>query len=172
MKAKHLKHRIKSCFLLADLSPCARRHIGCVVVDPESNVILSEGYNGNLRGCATLCGGDSCAREFIDSGEKLEVGCVHAEQNAIYNAARLGVSLVGSLFIVNAEPCPVCAKAIVQVGARAVLCISGVYSTSKGIGILQAGGVSVGQVLSRNPTQEEVEAAAKSLGLRLAAPRH
>ena len=168
MKAKHLKQRIKSCFLLADLSPCIRRQIGCVVVDPKSNVILSEGYNGGLRGVdGILCGKDGCVRKEVASGEKLEVGCIHAEQNAIYNAARLGTSLIGSLFIVNAEPCPMCAKAIVQVGASAVLCISGVYSTSEGIRILQSAGVKVGEVITRTPTQKELENAAASIGLTL-----
>jgi deoxycytidylate deaminase len=73
----------------------------------------------------------------------MEIGCVHAEQNAIYNAARRGVSLVGSWFIINGEPCKVCAKAIIQVGAEKVICIEGGYSCKEGIVLLQNSGVGV-----------------------------
>lgn len=143
MKLKHLDHRIATCEALAKLSPCTRRKFGCVVIDPESNIILSEGYNGTLRGGGDLCGGGCCLRDGIESGTQLEVGCVHAEQNAIYNAARQGVSLQGSWFIINGEPCKVCAKAIVQVGAKKVICIEGGYSCKEGVVILQSGKVGV-----------------------------
>ena len=146
MKPKHIKQRIQNCLSLASLSPCTRRQFGCVVIDPDSNVILSEGYNGGLRGGIPLCGDEGlCSRELlsIESGEKLEVGCVHAECNAIYNAARLGTSLLGSWFIINGEPCKICAKAIIQVGASRVICIGGVYDNDNGLNTLRKHGVDV-----------------------------
>jgi len=143
MKVKHLEHRIKTCLSLASLSPCKRRQFGCVVIDPEANVILSEGYNGGLRGGSEICGGSSCDRDKLKPGHNYEVGCVHAEQNAIYNAARIGTSLVGSWFIINGEPCSICAKGIVQVGAKKVICVSGVFGQLDGVDILQNAGVEV-----------------------------
>lgn len=154
MKAKHLRQRIISCLALADLSPCVRRSFGCVAIDPDSNVILSEGYNGYLRGGPSLCGGTSCHRDGIESGTSLEEGCIHAEQNAIYNAARLGVSLVGSWFIVNGEPCKLCAKAIAQVGASHVICIEGIYANSEGLDILREAKVKVSTI----PDADDLEA--------------
>ena len=136
MRSKHLIQRIKTCLSLADLSPCKRRQFGCVVIDPVNNVILSEGYNGNLRGSSEICGGGRCLRTDLESGTMLEVGCIHAEQNAIYNAVRLGTSLLKSWFIINGEPCKICAKAIIQVGALRVVCISGGYKCQEGVKIL------------------------------------
>ena len=143
MRRKHLEHRIRTCLSLASLSPCVRRKFGCVVVDPKANVILSEGYNGNLRGGSELCGGDTCKRDGLEPGTNYDIGCVHAEQNAVYNAARLGTSLVGSWFIINGEPCKLCAKAIVQVGAERVICISGTFGKLDGVDILRSSGVKV-----------------------------
>jgi dCMP deaminase len=143
MRKKHLEHRIRTCLSLASLSPCVRRKFGCVVVDPEANVILSEGYNGNLRGASSICGNGVCKREGLEPGTNYDIGCVHAEQNAIYNAARLGTSLVGAWFIINGEPCRLCAKAIVQVGAMRVICISGTFGKLDGVDILRDSGVKV-----------------------------
>lgn len=165
MKAKHLRQRIHSCLALADLSPCVRRSFGCVVIDPDNNVILSEGYNGYLRGGSSLCGGTLCHREGIESGCSLEVGCIHAEQNAIYNAARLGVSLVGSWFIVNGEPCKLCAKAIAQVGAVHVICIEGVYANSEGLDILREAQVKVTTIADANDLEAMDQIFAKPIKL-------
>lgn len=143
MKVKHLAHRIKTCLSLASLSSCVRRKFGCVVIDPTANVILSEGYNGSLRGASEICGGSKCDREGLTPGTGYEVGCVHAEQNAVYNAARIGTSLVGSWFIINGEPCALCAKAIAQVGAVKVICVAGVFGQLDGVDILQKAGVEV-----------------------------
>ena len=167
MKAKHLRQRMLSCLALADLSPCVRRSFGCVVIDPDNNVILSEGYNGYLRGGASLCGGSSCHRHGVESGTSLEVGCIHAEQNAIYNAARLGVSLVGSWFIVNGEPCKLCAKAIAQVGASHVICIEGVYANSEGLDILREAKVKVSTI----PDANDVPAIERILSKPIVLPR-
>lgn len=134
-----------------------------MIIDPKSNVMLSEGYNGNLRGGTELCGGAVCDRRDIESGTQLEVGCVHAEQNAIYNAARLGTPLAGSWFIVNGEPCRLCAKAIVQVGASKVICIDGGYSCSEGVELLKKSDVEVVKV------NKDLSDVAKAIDARLGA---
>lgn len=144
MKGKHLMQRVEACISLSQVSGCCRRKIGCLILDPASNVVISDGYNGPLRrSVGDLCGGATCLRTSIESGTNLAVGCVHAEQNAIYNAARLGASVVGKWLFVNAEPCPLCAKAIVQCGISRVFCVGGAYTTTEGIDILEAHGVLV-----------------------------
>jgi len=147
MKRKHLAHYIRMVFSLAELSPCVRNRFGAVIIDPKDNILVSTGYNGSLRGA----GSDTCAQQGkcireergIESGTTLELGCVHAEQNAIYNAARQGVSLVGHWIIINGEPCLLCAKAIKQTGIASVICVSGGYSVKNGVHLLQGNGVRV-----------------------------
>ena len=144
MKPKHLQQRVQACISLSEVSSCCRRKFGCLILDPESNVVIADGYNGALRGsCGDLCGGDFCLRTNIASGENLAVGCVHAEQNAIFNATRLGASVVGKWLFVNGEPCTLCAKAIIQVGISRVFCIGGVYVSDAGIDMLEEHGVIV-----------------------------
>lgn len=147
MKPKHLRQRVESCIALSKLSPCSRRQFGCVILDPESNVVISDAYNGPLRNsCGDLCGGAGCLRDGIESGTRLEVGCVHAEQNAIYNSTRQRASLIGAWLFVNGEPCLVCAKAIIQVGISRVICITGGYSIQDGVELLEAHGVIVNTI--------------------------
>jgi dCMP deaminase len=123
MKDKHLKTRIAQCDLIASNSPCCRRKVGALVIDPESNVVISEGYNGTPRGSDLhLCGGVVCLREIneVKSGTQNDIGCIHAEQNAIYNAARIGTSTKGKWLLTNCDPCLMCAKAILQAGVTRV----------------------------------------------------
>lgn len=145
MKGKHLRQRVEATITLSILSNCTRRQFGCLILDPESNMIVAEGYNGALRGGGHLCSGNSCKRETeaIESGTQLDIGCVHAEQNAIYNAARRGICIVDSWVFVNGEPCPLCAKALVQVGVERVFCVSKGYSTTEGVEMLRDHGVAV-----------------------------
>jgi dCMP deaminase len=147
MKRKHISHYIRMVFSLAELSSCVRNRFGAVIIDPQDNVVVSTGYNGSLRGAGSgTCGQQGgCIRDDrgIESGTTLELGCVHAEQNAIYNAARQGVPLVGHWIIINGEPCLLCAKAIKQVGITNVICVSGGYSVENGVHLLRGNGVRV-----------------------------
>ena len=49
MKQKHIEIRKKQCSLIASASTCCRRKVGALIVDPKSNVTISEGYNGPPR---------------------------------------------------------------------------------------------------------------------------
>jgi dCMP deaminase len=88
-----------------------KRRVGAVIVG-EGNTILSTGFNGFARGIR-----ETPARQAED--EKL-FWVTHAETNAIFNAARHGVSLVGSTLYVTLHPCSGCAQAIVQAGITRV----------------------------------------------------
>lgn len=94
------------------------KQVGAVVVG-EGQTIISTGFNGFARGIR-----ETDERQAED--EKL-VWVTHAETNAIFNAARSGVSLVGSTLYVTFFPCPTCAQAIVQSGIKRVFTYSEKY---------------------------------------------
>jgi len=123
-------------------SKCPRKTFAAILVDSD-NQILSLGYNGNIRGqCGDLWWWDSCLRDTqnIPSGTETDIGCVHAEENAILNCARQGVSCKGSTLYVNGEPCAKCAHRIAQVGVKRVICYGGEYPQN-GLDVLKAHGV-------------------------------
>lgn len=86
-------------------------HVGCVIVGPEGREVRTTGYNGLPRGV----GAKDDARFDRASGEKF-FWFEHAERNAIYNAARAGVSLQGCTAYVNRFPCADCGRALIQSG--------------------------------------------------------
>lgn len=67
MKDKHLDIRIRQCLVLAESSGCPRRKFGAVLIDPERNVVLADGYNGGPRGATggPLCRGSWCERDGL-----------------------------------------------------------------------------------------------------------
>ncbi len=107
--------------LVSSRSTCLRRKVGaCVVGDRR---ILSTGYNGAPTGIAH-CEEVGCLREKLNipSGERHEL-CrgLHAEQNAIIQAAKIGVSLKGATMYVTHHPCFICAKMIINSGIKKVV---------------------------------------------------
>jgi len=107
--------------VVARRSTCLRRNIGAVVVKDKR--ILSTGYNGAPTGLPH-CADVGCLREKlgIPSGERHEI-CrgLHAEQNALLQAARHGISLEGSTIYSTTEPCSLCAKMLINAGIRRVV---------------------------------------------------
>ena len=109
---------------VATRSTCLRRHVGAVVV--RNKRILCTGYNGPPRGMAH-CDVAGCLREQlqIPSGQRQEI-CrgLHAEQNAIIQAALHGVSVEGGTIYVTHQPCITCAKMIINSGIVRAVCAS------------------------------------------------
>lgn len=102
--------------LVAERSTCTRRKVGAVIV--KDNRILTTGYNGVPSGLKH-CADRGCLRDDmkIPSGERQELCMgVHAEQNAIIQAAKYGISLEGSTIYVTNQPCVTCIKMIINVG--------------------------------------------------------
>ncbi len=124
---------------VARRSTCFRRSIGTIIVRDDQ--IISTGYAGAPRKTRDSFEHGFCLRDKlgIPHGERYELcRSVHAEQNAIINAARAGVSLLGGdIYIygsipgegkpVNAFPCFICKKMIINAGLDRVVC-----STSAG----------------------------------------
>ena len=148
MKDKHLQIRIEQCLALAKASNCPRRQFGALLLDPERNVILMDGYNGGPRGGGHLCGGEVCLRDTqqVQSGTRMEIGCHHAEMNVVCNCAAGGVSTKGAWLIVTGEPCMMCSKMIHHAGILRVYVVAGGYAGENGISYLLAHGIEVVQV--------------------------
>lgn len=144
MKEKHIKMWVSVCRDIAEASNCPRGKFAALIIDEESNTLLSAGYNGYLRGGTPLCGGDVCIRdaEGIESGKNIEIGCVHAEMNAILNCSRETVSSLGKIMFVNGEPCVMCAKFIIQAGIKKVFILGGVYKKN-GVALLKEANIDV-----------------------------
>ena len=102
--------------LAATRSTCIRRKVGAVLV--KNRRVISTGYNGAPAG-HQHCQEIGCLREQLNvpSGEKHEL-CrgVHAEQNAIIQAAFRGISVSGAYLYCTVKPCSICAKMIVNAG--------------------------------------------------------
>ncbi len=69
MKTKHILIRIDQCLTLATASNCHRAKYGAMLLDPERNVVLMDGYNGAPRGGGTLCGGCWCHRDGLKASD-------------------------------------------------------------------------------------------------------
>ncbi len=145
MKDKHIRMRVDQCISLSTMSNCPRRKFGALLLDPDRNVVLMDGYNGGPRGGGELCGGDVCLRdvEEVESGTRIEIGCHHAEMNVICNAAAAGVRSEGAWLIVTGEPCRMCAKLIHHAGIVKVLIVGDGYPDKTGVNYLRQHGVAV-----------------------------
>ena len=109
---------------VADWSSCfqANRHVGAVIVKDKR--ILTTGYNGAPSGIESCAERGECLRRVrnIASGTMQEVCyAVHAEQNAIIQAAKLGISLEGSTMYVTHQPCVICTRMILNSGVKKVI---------------------------------------------------
>ena len=101
---------------------CLRRHYGAVIV--KNDEIISTGYVGAPRGRANCIDLGFCRREKlgIARGERYELcRSVHAEQNAIIQAARSGINISGATLYCTHQPCVICAKIIINAGITRVV---------------------------------------------------
>ena len=111
--------------LVAQRSTCTRRAVGAIIVKDKR--ILSTGDNGapsGIRHCLEV----GCLRESLQvpSGERHEL-CrgIHAEQNAIIQAAYHGVSVNNAVLYCTNQPCAICAKMIINAGIKKIYYQSG-----------------------------------------------
>lgn len=129
-------------FLVAKRSTCLRRAVGALVVKDKR--ILSTGYNGAPTGIKH-CNEAGCLREELNvvSGEKHEL-CrgIHAEQNAIIQAALHGVGIKGATLFCTNLPCSICAKMIINAGIKKICYHSG-YADAISREMLDAAGIEV-----------------------------
>jgi len=127
---------------VATRSTCGRRRVGAIIVRDKR--ILCTGYNGAPRGLAH-CDVVGCLRERlqIPSGQRQEI-CrgLHAEQNAIIQAALHGVSVEEGTIYVTHQPCITCAKMIINSGIVRAVCANS-YPDELARDILEEAGVTL-----------------------------
>lgn len=116
---------MRMAFLAASRTNCTRRKVGAVIVKDKN--VLATGYNGPPSNSAH-CDTAGCLRNIMDvpSGERHEL-CrgLHAEQNAIIQAAVHGVSIKDSVIYVTTHPCVVCAKMLINANIKEVVYADG-----------------------------------------------
>ena len=112
---------MKAAALVAERSTCLRHHVGAIIVKDKK--IITTGYNGAAKGmkdCTEL----GCLRNELEivSGTRHEIcRAIHAEQNAIIQAAIHGTSIKGGILYCTHTPCIICAKMIVNAGIKEVV---------------------------------------------------
>lgn len=129
--------------LTAQRSTCLRRNVGAVIVKDKH--IIATGYNGAPRGVAHCAEKGGCLRQQmnIPSGQRHELcRALHAEQNAIIQAATLGQSIEdGSIYITH-QPCVICAKMIINAGINRIVVKEG-YPDDLSVEILEEAGLKI-----------------------------
>jgi dCMP deaminase len=114
---------------VASRSTCLRRKVGCIIVLDKR--IVSTGYNGAPTGLPH-CEEVGCLREDrgVASGERHEL-CrgLHAEQNAIIQAALHGTAVGGGILFCTHKPCVLCTKMLINAGIRRVYYSEGYQDT-------------------------------------------
>jgi len=128
--------------LIATRSTCLRRKVGALLV--RDRRILATGYNGaphNIRHCAEV----GCLREKlgVPSGERHEL-CrgVHAEQNAIIQAAISGANTRGSTLYCTTKPCIICTKMLINAGVERFV-VAEMYNDELADSFIEEAGVEI-----------------------------
>lgn len=136
---------------VATRSTCLRRRVGAILVREKR--ILATGYNGAPRGLAH-CAEYGCLRatQQVPSGERHEI-CrgLHAEQNALLQAATHGVPVEGAVLYCTTQPCVMCAKMLINVGVKDIFIAEG-YPDALAGEMLREAGVQVTRIA--NPLDE------------------
>ncbi|MBI5127209.1 cytidine/deoxycytidylate deaminase family protein [Candidatus Roizmanbacteria bacterium] len=132
--------------VVKDRADCTRRQVGTVIV--RDFRIITTGYNGTPHGIKN-CSEGGCVRcKKRDNGEitsyeyEESCVCIHAEQNAIIQAAYLSVSTKGAILYSTTNPCSSCAKMLINAGIVKVVCKME-HHDKEGIELLKKAGVKV-----------------------------
>ncbi len=131
--------------VVAKRSTCLRRNVGSILVKDKR--ILATGYNGAPQGIVH-CDVTGCLREKnqVPPGEKHEL-CrgLHAEQNAIIQAAVHGISIKGNTLYTNIYPCVICAKMLINAGIERIV-YKGDYPDELSKAILEEAGIAMEKI--------------------------
>lgn len=136
---------LKMAYVVALRGTCARRQVGCVLVDERGHV-LSTGYNGRPRGWAHCRSSDGifampCAGADAPSGEQLDsCEAIHAEQNALLQCP--DVDRVHTCYTTT-SPCVTCAKLLLNTGCRRIVFAERYAQDAMAMNLLAGGRVDV-----------------------------
>ena len=129
--------------LTAKRSTCMRRHVGAVIV--KDCHAIATGYNGAPHGIMHCEDRGGCIRQKLNvpSGQRHELCmALHAEQNAIIQAAVMGNSVEGGTIYITHQPCAICAKMILNAGIKRIVIREG-YPDELASSILDESGINV-----------------------------
>ena len=141
--------------LTARRSTCLRRSVGAVIV--QERHVIATGYNGAPRGIKHCDERGGCLREKLNvpSGQRHELCmALHAEQNAIIQAATLGQSIEGATIYVTHQPCIICAKMIINAGISRIIVRQG-YPDEMARQILDEAGIKIEMLERQEDNNEE-----------------
>ncbi|MBE5764216.1 MAG: cytidine deaminase [Clostridiales bacterium] len=119
------------------------RQIGAVIV--KDNRIITTGYNGAPSGVVSCKERGECLRRVLNipSGTRHEMCyAVHAEQNAIAQAAKLGISVEGATLYCTHQPCVICSKMMINSGIKRIVYRHG-YPDDFSLKLLKEAGVQI-----------------------------
>ena len=128
--------------LVATRSTCLSRQVGAILV--KNKCVISTGYNGASKG-SKHCAEIGCIRKKLNipSGQQLDLcRAVHAEQNALVQAARYGVETEGAIMYITVTPCFQCAKMIVNAGIKEII-VNGVYPDERTLELFKEVGITI-----------------------------
>ena len=129
--------------LTSERSTCLRRKVGAVIVQDKQ--IAATGYNGAPKGIPHCDEKGGCFREMnnIPSGERHELcRALHAEQNAIIQAATSGLSIDGATIYITHQPCVICAKMIINAGIKKII-VNESYPDELAVDLLDEAGLKI-----------------------------
>jgi Deoxycytidylate deaminase len=133
--------------VVAKRSTCLHNQVGALFV--KNKRILTTGYNGAPAGL-DHCDVVGCARENVESGTRHELcRAVHAEQNAIIQAAMHGISIEGATLYCTHQPCILCAKMMINARVKKVVYMQS-YPDQTALDFLQQAGIEVQRLNEKN----------------------
>ena len=112
---------LKLAMLASERSTCPRMHCGCVLANNKN--VISTGYNGSIPG------DEHCEDAGCMVVDNHCVRTVHAEMNALVQAAKRGHAVEGATAYVTNMPCTTCAKALITAGIKRVVVFSDYHDT-------------------------------------------
>ncbi len=132
------------CEAVSKRATCNRGRCGCVIV--KNKRIMTTGYVGSPTGFPHCDEIGHDLRKVIDFNEKITQHCVrtlHAEQNAILQAARFGIPLEGSTLFCKMTPCRTCAMMIINAGIKRVVCEKRYHADSDTLNLFNQVGIEL-----------------------------
>ncbi|MCR4440668.1 MAG: cytidine/deoxycytidylate deaminase family protein [Peptococcaceae bacterium] len=142
--------------MVAMRSTCLRRQVGSIIVKDKR--IIATGYNGAPTGLPH-CAETGCMREKlqIPAGERHEL-CLglHAEQNAIIQAAVHGISVAGGTLYTTTQPCILCSKMLINARIKRIV-FAGPYPDTLSLSLLKSAGIELCPWYEKEEEEKEEE---------------
>lgn len=143
--------------MVATRGTCDRGRAGCVIV--RDRQILTSGYVGSPKGLPHCDEAGHLFKKTIHEDGEITTHCVrtiHAEQNAICQAAKLGILLEGATIYVKMEPCAVCAKMIINCGIKRVVCEKHYHGAQETADMFKQAGIELEVLNDETETYENM----------------